>query len=431
MSQESPGAAPATALAGRRVLLGVCGGIAAYKAVELCRRLGSEGVLVSPVLTRGATRFVGLATFTALASEPARTCLFEERAGSAAPGPGANVALHVQLGRVADAVVVAPATARFIGSYAAGIASDLLTAACLVTRSPVLLCPSMHTEMWEHPAVQDNVAVLRQRGVHVLEPDYGALAGGDVGKGRLPPPEAIVAALRQLLQDHGQFRGIRAVVSAGGTREPIDPVRYLGNRSSGKQGYAVAAELAARGAEVSLISASELEPPPGVLATRVETAAEMAEAVLAAAPAAHVVVMAAAVADFRPAVPASAKLKKGAGPPRLELVPTLDILAELGARRKSGQVLVGFAAETASGEHLANLGRAKLAAKGADLIVANDVGARGAGFGWDRLCAVIVSEGSSVDLGIADKRAVATRVVDAIAELLGAQGVLSQDKEPA
>jgi len=412
--------APLSALAERRVVLGVCGGIAAYKAVELCRRLTSAGALVSPVLTPGARHFVGAATFNALASEPVRTSMFE------GTGRGANPVPHVQLGRDADAVVVAPATARFIGSYASGISSDLLTATLLVTRAPVLVCPSMHYEMWQHPAVQENLSVLRRRGVHVLEPAEGRLAGGDVGKGRLPEPEDIVAALAELLGASTSLQGVRAVVSAGGTREAIDPVRFIGNRSSGKQGHALAAELASRGAEVCLVTASEREAPPGLEVVRVETTAEMADAVLAKAESAQVVVMAAAVADFRPAVASAAKIKKSSGPPQVQLVPTLDILAELGARRRPDQVLVGFAAETASGPELLELGRSKLAQKGVDLLVANDVAAPGAGFGEDHLSAVVVSVGSSVDLGMADKQEVAAKVVDAITELLGKKGVLHQ-----
>ncbi|MGC8626573.1 MAG: bifunctional phosphopantothenoylcysteine decarboxylase/phosphopantothenate--cysteine ligase CoaBC [Acidimicrobiales bacterium] len=417
--------APVSALAERRVVLGVCGGIAAYKAVELCRRLTSAGALVSPVLTAGARRFVGVATFNALASEPARTSMFK------GADSGANPAPHVQLGRSADAVVVAPATARFIASYACGISSDLLTATLLVTRAPVLVCPSMHSEMWQHPAVQDNLSVLRRRGVHVLEPAEGRLAGGDVGKGRLPEPEDIVVALSGLLKTSTSLRGVRAVVSAGGTREPIDPVRFIGNRSSGKQGHALAAELASRGAEVCLVTASEREPPAGVSVVRVATAAEMADAVLSEAERSQVVVMAAAVADFRPALTSVAKIKKSSGPPQVQLVPTLDILAELGARRRPDQVLVGFAAETASGPELLELGRSKLAQKGVDLLVANDVAVPGAGFGEDHLSAVMVSPGSSVDLGMADKQVVAAKVVDAVTQLLGEKQALSRSQGAA
>jgi phosphopantothenoylcysteine decarboxylase/phosphopantothenate--cysteine ligase len=412
-------------LAGKRVVLGVCGGIAAYKAVEVCRRLSDAGALVSPVLTQAATRFVGALTFSALAAEPAQVSLYAtSENGEAPPVP------HVALGRQADAIVVAPATARLIGSYAAGISSDLLTATLLATRAPVLLCPAMHSEMWEHAAVQHNMAVLRQRGVHVVGPEEGRLAGGDTGPGRLSPPEDIVGAVVALLGSSppaaggrsGDLLGFKAVVSAGGTREPIDAVRYIGNRSSGKQGFAIASELAARGARVTLVTSAELVPPLVAEVVEVETAAQMAIAVLDAAAGADVVVMAAAVADYRPATPAAHKVHKSAAPLVLELVPTLDVLAELGARRAPGQVLVGFAAETASGPELVEQGRAKLVAKGADIIVANDVSAPGAGFGHDQSAAVIVSRHSVVDLGLVGKQAVATMLVDTIALLLRVQG---------
>ena len=338
-------------------------------------------------------------------------------------------------------MVVVPATARLIGSYAAGISSDLLTSVLLATHAPVLLCPAMHTEMWEHPAVQDNLALLRRRGVHVLEPADGRLAGGDYGKGRLREPEEVVAALEAVFSrgavggaDHhpvvpgASLRGVKAVVSAGGTREPLDPVRYIGNRSSGKQGYAVAAELQGRGAQVVLVTSSPLSPPAGVEVIEVETAAEMAESVLGRAAGADVVVMAAAVADYRPSDAASAKIKKSNMPTAVQLVPTLDILAALGARKPEGQVVVGFAAETAQGDALVELGRGKLVSKRADLIVANDVSAEGAGFGSERSVAVIVSDGSLTDLGVSDKRAVASKLVDAITDLLGAKGVLAPRK---
>ena len=433
---------PLTPLSGKRVVLGVCGGIAAYKAVEVCRRLSDAGALVSPVLTQAATRFVGPLTFSALAAEPARTSLFSD--GADAGGEG--VIPHVQLGRNADAIVVAPATARLIGCYAAGISSDLLSATLLATRAPVLVCPAMHSEMWEHPAVQDNIATLRRRGVHLLEPAEGRLAGGDIGMGRLREPEEIVAALAVIFgataeaeagaeaeaEAERQFTGVRAVVSAGGTREPLDPVRYIGNRSSGKQGYAIASELRARGAQVTLVTSSDLAAPADVDVVEVETAAEMAGAVFDAAAQADVVVMAAAVADYRPAVVTERKLKKSPAPLAVELVPTLDILAELSSRRRFGQVLVGFAAETATGADLADLGRQKLVSKGVDLIVANDVSGRAqSGFGQDSSDAVIVSIGSIAELGLADKRAVAAKLVDAIGDLLGTNGTLSQTKGTA
>jgi phosphopantothenoylcysteine decarboxylase / phosphopantothenate---cysteine ligase len=423
-------------LAGRRVVLGVCGGIAAYKAVEICRRLTDAGALVSPVLTEAATRFVGPLTFSALAAEPAALSLFE--APELPGGAGGHPVPHIRLAQMADAVVVAPATARAIGSYAAGIASDLLTSVLIATRAPVLVCPAMHTEMWEHPAVQDNIRLLKRRGVHVLEPADGRLAGGDSGPGRLPEAEEVVFALARALgapsppadaaapaqptagpgREPGPLRGARAVVSAGGTREPLDAVRYVGNRSSGKQGYAVAAVLAARGADVTLVTSSDLPAPPGVVAVSVSTAAEMADAVLRAAADAQVVVMVAAVADYRPEAPVEGKMKKTGRALSLRLVPTRDILAELGARRAPGQVLVGFAAETAGGAELVRLARQKLNAKQVDLVVANDVSAPGGGFGSDRNAAVIVSGGSASDLGLADKAAVAAKVADAIEQLL-------------
>jgi phosphopantothenoylcysteine decarboxylase / phosphopantothenate---cysteine ligase len=416
-------------LSGKRVVLGVCGGIAAYKAVEVCRRLSDAGAVVSPILTQSATRFVGPLTFSALAAEPARTSLFG----------GGDIIPHVQLGRTADVIVVAPATARIIGSYAGGISSDLLSATLLATRAPVVLCPAMHVEMWEHAAVRENVAVLRNRGVHILEPAEGRLAGGDCGKGRLPEPEEIVAAVAALFPlpsgaagpggtgaaTGASLRGVTAVVSAGGTREPIDAVRYVGNRSSGKQGYAIAAELQARGAQVTLVTSSDMAPPDEVEVVEVETAAEMATAVFGAASRADVVVMAAAVADYRPATPMTTKLKKSSAPLTVELVPTVDILAEVGARKKASQVIVGFAAETAAGAALLELGRGKLAAKSADVIVANDVSASGSGFGSDRSAAVIVSPGSATDLGLSDKRAVAAKLVDTITDLLVSKGVLA------
>jgi phosphopantothenoylcysteine decarboxylase/phosphopantothenate--cysteine ligase len=392
-------------------VLGVCGGIAAYKAVEVCRRLRDAGAFVSPVMTRGATRFVGPVTFSALASEPVRTSLWDE------PEP----IPHTRLGQAADLVVVAPATARLIGSYAAGISSDLLTATLLATRAPVLICPAMHAEMWEHPAVGDNLARLRQRGVHVLEPATGRLAGGDVGTGRLADPGDIVAAAEGVLARSRTLSGVRAVVTAGGTREPIDPVRYIGNRSSGKQGYAVATELAARGARVTLVSTVSLPPPPSVDVVPVETAAEMEVAVVEQAEEAEVIVMAAAVADFRPKEVAPHKLKKTEGTPHVVLEPTPDILAGLAARRRPGQVLVGFAAETAGPEHgrdqLRDYARQKLVAKGIDLVVANDVAAPGVGFAYDTNAVLILgSDGRAVDVPLASKADIARAVVDAIAE---------------
>jgi phosphopantothenoylcysteine decarboxylase/phosphopantothenate--cysteine ligase len=392
--------------------------------VELCRRLVDAGAFVSPVMTPGATRFIGPLTLSALASEPVRTSLWE------APEP----IPHTRLGQSADAIVVAPATARLIGAYAAGISSDLLTATLLATRAPVVICPAMHTEMWEHPAVTENLAILRRRGVHVVEPESGRLAGGDVGSGRLADPATIAATVVHLLSgdpaDHPtqarDLAGIRALVTAGGTREPIDPVRFIGNRSSGKQGYAVAAALAGRGAAVTLVSTvtATMPDPPGTNVISVETAAEMAAAVLSLSQAADVVVMAAAVADFAPKAAAAHKLKKADGPPEVILEPTTDILARLGANRRPGQVLVGFAAETSGSNQAHNdlrrYAEQKLTAKGADLIVANDVSAPNTGFAHDTNAVLIVGPGGlQVDVPLASKESVATAVVDAIAGCLG------------
>ena len=394
----------------------------------MCRRLVDAGAWVSPVMTSGALHFVGETTVSALASEPVRRSLWDARE----PIP------HTRLGQGADLVLVAPATARLLGAYAAGISSDLLTATLLATRAPVLVCPAMHTEMWEHPAVQDNLATLRRRGVHVLEPVAGRLAGGDVGAGRLADPADIVAAAAAVLAGQplptapdqtaelapvaGPLSGVRAVVTAGGTREPIDPVRFIGNRSSGKQGYAVAAALAARGAQVTLISTvtASLAAPAGVDVVAVETAAQMQAAVEAAEPQAGVVVMAAAVADFAPKVIADHKIKKSDGAPEIVLEPTPDILAGLGRRPRPGRVLIGFAAETVAtgGPDLASYARQKLAAKGADLIVANDVAAPGVGFSHDTNAVLIVGrDGYEVDVPLAGKDRVAAAVVDAVIHL--------------
>ncbi|MEA2843869.1 MAG: phosphopantothenoylcysteine decarboxylase / phosphopantothenate---cysteine ligase, partial [Actinomycetota bacterium] len=367
-----------------RVVLGVCGSIAAYKAVEVCRRLVDAGVHVVPVMTADAARFIGEVTLSSLASEPVRTSLWS----------GDDPVPHIALARTADVVVVAPATARLLGSYAAGIADDLLTATLLATRAPVVVCPAMHTEMWEHPATRANVAVLRERGVHVVDPDTGKLAAGDVGAGRLPDPDRIVATVLAVLAGRQDLAGRRIVVTAGGTREPIDPVRFLGNRSSGKQGEAVAVEAARRGAQVVLVTTAVDRPaPPGVDVVHVETSAEMEEAVMARHLDVDAVVMAAAVADFRPKLAADRKLRKDEGVPDIVLEPTPDILAELGARKRPGQILVGFAAETS--DLVANA-ESKLRRKNLDLIVANDVSAAHVGFQHDTNAVTLLRPGGIV-----------------------------------
>jgi phosphopantothenoylcysteine decarboxylase/phosphopantothenate--cysteine ligase len=385
---------------GRRIVLGVTGGIAAYKAVEVCRRLVDAGAHVTPVLTEGALHFVGRTTFDALGSEKAHSSLWEDDD----PIP------HTRLGQAADLVLVAPATARLIGTYAAGISDDLLTNVLLATRAPVVLCPAMHTEMWEHAAVQDNLRTLRGRGVHVVPAEEGRLAGGDVGAGRLAAPDSIVAAVERVLTDP-DLAGLHVLVTAGGTREPIDPVRFLSNRSSGKQGHAIADEAARRGAKVTLVTTTDRPVTAGVDGVRVQTAAEMEQAVLARSDGCDVVVMAAAVADFRPVSAAGQKIKKDDGIPEIVLEPTTDILAALGARKRPGQTIVGFAAETNDLERNA---RVKLTRKRADLIVANDVSAPGAGFEHDTNAVVIVSHTSSTTVALSDKREVARAVVDAV-----------------
>ena len=395
-----------------RVVLGVCGGIAAYKAVEVCRRLVDAGVHVTPVLTADATRFVGALTFSALASERAQLSLWDEDS----PIP------HTQLGQHADLIVVAPATAHTIARYAAGLSDDLLLATLLATRAPVLLCPAMHTEMWEHASVRDNLTTLERRGVDIVPPESGRLAGGDSGEGRLADPAVIVARVLERLGRAARrdLAGRRVVISAGGTREPLDPVRFITNRSSGKQGHAIAVAAARRGASVTLVTSSPLPLPPDVagVVTRVdvETAADMEEAMGASAPGADAVVMAAAVADFRPKASAETKLSKEDGIPELVLEPTPDILAGLAKRAEPGQVIVGFAAET---HDALDRGRRKLERKGVDLLVVNDVSAPGVGFDHDTNAVVILGvDGSTTEIPLTSKDAVAEAVLDRVIDHL-------------
>ena len=389
-----------------RVLLGVSGGIAAYKAVEVCRQLVDAGLHVVPVLTEAATRFVGEVTFSALASEPVQDSLWHE----ASPIP------HTRLGQTSDVVVVAPATADLLARYAAGLADDLLTATLLATRAPVVVCPAMHTEMWEHPAVQENLATLRRRGVTVVPPEVGRLAGGDRGAGRLAEPAVIVETVLGLLRP-ADLAGRRVLVSAGGTREAIDPVRFLTNRSSGKQGHAIAEAAARRGASVVLVTAAARPvTAPGVDVVAVESAADMQAAMLAEAARADVIVMAAAVADFRPKAPAERKITKTEGVPEIVLEATPDILAELSAARRPGQILVGFAAET--DDALARA-REKLVRKGVDLLVVNDVTKPGAGFDHDTNAVSILDPEGEEHLPLCTKRAVADALLDRVVHHLG------------
>ena len=396
--------------AGRpRVVLGVAGGIAAYKAVELLRLLTETGHAVRVVPTESALRFVGTPTWAALSGASVATGVWDEP--ESVP--------HVRLGREADVVVVAPATADLLARAAAGRADDLLTATLLTARCPVVLAPAMHTEMWEHPATRANVATLRARGVVVLEPGVGRLTGADSGPGRLPDPAEIAAVVRRVLArggagaDRPDLAGRRVVISAGGTREHLDPVRFLGNRSSGRQGYALARTAAARGAEVTLVAANvDLPDPAGAKVVRVVSAEDLLAAVTPAAHEADAVVMAAAVADFRPASLSARKIKKGDGDQApVEVVRTPDVLAALVAGRRPEQVLVGFAAET---DDVLAHGRAKLAAKGCDLLVVNRVG-DGVGFEVDTNAAVVLgADGSTTDVPLGSKEALADVVWDLV-----------------
>jgi len=393
-----------------RVVLGVGAGIAAYKACELLRRLTESGHRVRVVPTADSLRFVGAATWAALSGQPVTTT----------PWDDVHEVPHVRLGAEADLVFIAPATADLLARAAAGRADDLLTSVLLTARCPVVFAPAMHTEMWEHPATQDNVARLRGRGCLVLEPASGRLTGPDSGPGRLPEPaELWQVAVRVLARGTAgmapDLRGRRVVVSAGGTREEIDPVRFIGNWSSGRQGYALAEAAVARGAAVTVVAANVgLPDPAGTTVIPVTSACEMRSAVLSAAAAADAVVMAAAVADYRPAARSEQKLKKAGAAPPLELVENPDILKELAARRRPGQILTGFAAET---ENMAENGRAKLAAKGCDLLVVNQVGA-GLAFGTsDNAALVLGADGSVTEVPRGPKTALA----DVIWDLVGAR----------
>jgi len=392
-------------------VLGVAGGIAAYKAVELLRLLTEAGHAVTVVPTESALQFVGVPTWAALSHRPVASDVWRD----------AHEVPHVRLGREAELVVVAPATADLLAKAAHGLADDLLTNTLLTARCPVVFAAAMHTEMWEHPATVDNVETLRRRGAIVLDPGTGRLTGVDTGKGRLPEAVELAQVCELLLHRPdalpGDLRDRRVVVSAGGTREPLDPVRFLGNRSSGKQGYALALVAAARGARVTLVSANaELDDPANVDVVHVHSAAELRDAVRKAAEDADVVVMAAAVADFRPAQAVDHKIKKsGRAPTPIALEQNPDVLAELVAARRPGQLLIGFAAETgdASGDVLQH-GRAKLASKGCDLLVVNAVGP-GKAFGQSDNTAVILgTDGAERFVPLGPKAVLAAAVWDEV-----------------
>jgi phosphopantothenoylcysteine decarboxylase / phosphopantothenate---cysteine ligase len=390
------------------VVLGVCGGIAAYKSCELLRLFTESGHGVRVVPTAAALKFVGAPTWAALSGRPVTTEVWDD----------AHEVPHVRIGRHADLVVVAPATADILAKAAHGIADDLLTNTLLTATCPVVFAPAMHTEMWENPATRANVALLRSRGFVVIEPAVGRLTGADTGKGRLPEPSEIFAIARRALlhQSHrNDLAGRHVVVTAGGTREPLDPVRFLGNRSSGKQGYALARTATARGARVTLIAANVTLPDPaGADLVRVGTTEELRKATVEAAAGADVVVMAAAPADFRPATIADQKIKKtdGGTAPTIELVTNPDIAAEVGAAKRAGQILVAFAAET---HDALDNARVKLTRKRADLIVVNEVGVDRV-FGADRNTVTILgADGSTTELGELPKDDVADAIWDAVA----------------
>lgn len=394
-------------LAGRRVLLGVTGGVAAYKAAYLARLLRERGAEVQVVMTASATRFVGPDTFSALTGREAHSEVFERT----------EDVLHVRLAHEADAAVVAPATANLLAKLATGVADDLLTSALLEFRGPVVVAPAMHSGMWTNPATVENLRVLEERGVGVVGPVEGPLAAGDEGMGRMAEPEDIAAALeRAVAEGGGPLTGRRILVTAGPTHEPIDAVRFLGNRSSGKMGYTVAREASKLGAAVTVVSGpSHLPDPPGVEVVRVETAEEMRDAVLGRVEEADAVVKAAAVADWRPKSPAEGKLKKDSGAPELHLEPTPDILQELG-ERKGDRILVGFAAET---EDFEAAGRAKLREKRLDLIVVNEVGAPGTGFEADTNRAMLLAaDGDDVPVREWTKAELAAAICDRLIALL-------------
>ncbi len=414
-----PSSGPAGSAASRSVVLGVAGGIAAYKAADLLRKLTEAGHHVTVVPTASALKFVGAATWAALSHNPVASDVWT----------GAEDVPHVALGRRAELVVVAPATADLLAKAAHGLADDLLTNTLLTARCPVLFAPAMHTEMWEHPATVANIATLRERGAIVLEPAEGRLTGSDTGKGRLPEP-AEIARLAELLLLRpdalpADLTGRRLVITAGGTREPIDPVRFIGNRSSGRQGFDLASVAVARGAQVTLIAANvELPAPAGVELVAVGTAEQLREATHTAAKDADVIVMAAAVADFRPAAPAESKIKKADGPPEpIGLLANADILTELVLARAEGRlaarVIVGFAAETGDphGDVLSH-GRTKLARKGCDLLVVNEVSETKVFGRPDNAAVILQAAAEPVEIPLGPKTVLAAAICDAVVSLL-------------
>lgn len=395
-------------LAGKKIVLGVTGGIAVYKAVDLVSRLRKQRAEVKVVMTEAATKFVSPLTFREISANPVVVSMWEEIHEYSIE--------HIALAAWADLFVIAPATANMIGKMAAGIADDMLSTTVMATTAPVLVCPAMNSNMYLNAATQQNLATLKARGAFLLEPGYGLMACGTTGPGRLPEPAEIVTTIEAHFARTLDMNGKRVLVTAGGTREAIDPVRYIGNRSSGKMGYAIAEAAVARGAAVTLVSTAALPSPAGVNVVKVESAEEMRQAVLAAYDAADIVVKAAAVADYRPTIVADKKIKKAAEDSlTIVLQRNPDILQELGSRKKS-QFLVGFAAETHDLEAYA---KEKIAKKNLDMIVANDVTAAGAGFGTEtNIVKFLFPDGSKTELSCLPKRAVADKLFDAVLQRL-------------
>ena len=403
MSSSARSSDPASALAGRRLLLGVSGGVAAYKAVYLARRLIEAGAEVQAVMTAGSLHFVGAQSLGAVTGRPPVLSLYG----------GASVSPHTEMAAWADALVVAPATANVMAKLAAGMADDALCATAAAFDGPVVMAPAMHTEMWGQPAVQRSVQLLEGDGRLLVGPVSGALAGGAAGVGRMAEPEEILRAVAGVFDS--SLAGLAVLVTAGGTREAIDPVRYVGNRSSGKMGFELAAEAARRGAQVVLVTAA---PPPGlpagVEAVEVESAEDMAREVWSRAGAVDAAVLAAAVADFRPADPAGTKLARADGPPQIVLEPTPNVLAGLVERVRPGTTVVGFAAETGGVERAV----VKAASYGVDFIAANDVTLPGSGFGADdNQVSIIFPDGRRRDLGLMTKREAAGEILSEVAGL--------------
>lgn len=403
---EPKGSSPSSPLRGRRVLLGVTGGIAAYKSCFLARLLSAAGAEVQVIMTEAATHFIGPDTFAALTGRPVHSSLWEE--------PGS--VLHVKLAHEADAAVVAPATANTIAKMARGEADDLLTSTLLEVQGPIVVAPAMHTGMLENAATQQNLASLAERGIRIVGPVSGLLAAGDEGAGRMSEPQEIFTAVEEAVARGRDLDGRKILVTAGPTWEPMDPVRFIGNRSTGKMGFAIVKEALSRGAEVTLIlGPGTVAPPAGAEVVPVTTAAEMKSAVLERLASRDAVIMAAAVADFRPVEPADQKIKKGPGVPEVRLESTPDILSDISAQR-SGQVVVGFAAET---QDLEAAGRDKLERKGLDLIVVNEVGREGTGFGSDTNHAMILArQGDDEPLRTWSKDELARALCDRVAKLL-------------